>query len=202
MALPESNSSHDPLGSKSGGASSRWDAALVQRFREGDGAAFDAFIREQWPRLVYYVVDRVRALDLAEDIAQEALTRLWERRDTLEPTKSVLSYLYKIARNLIVDELRKVQVRRRWREEQLRGESARPLTALQLIEDREALDALQRALNALPERRREAFMLVHIQNLTVREAAEVMGNAPQTLANQVSAALAELRRALKPYLER
>lgn len=191
MALPD----------KTGDMSSGSKTSFVQRLREGDIAAFDAFIREQWPRLVYFLVDRVRALDLAEDLAQEALARLWERRSTLGPSTSALSYLYQIARNLAIDERRKLQVRVRWREEQEHAEPSRPLTPLQLLEDREALEALRRALEALPERRREAFMLVHIQNLSLKEAAEVMGNAPQTVANQVSDALAELRRKLKPYLE-
>ncbi len=112
------------------------------------------------------------------------------------------SYLYKIARDLIVDELPQgpgTAAVAPGAATRGKRQVAHPSPTRR---EQGGVDALQRALNALPERRREAFMLVHIQNLTVRQAAEVMGNAPQTLANQVSAALAELRRVMKPYVER
>jgi RNA polymerase sigma-70 factor, ECF subfamily len=192
MALPE------PI---TGDMSSGADSALIERLRADDVAAFDAFMREHWSRLVYYLADRVRARELAEDLAQESLARLWQQRRKLDPAGSALSYLYQIARNLAVDELRKVQVRRRFRDEQRRSAAVSTLTPLQLLEDREALEALRRALDALPERRREAFMLVRIQKLSIKEAAQVMGTAPQTLTNQVSSALADLRRSMKDYLE-
>lgn len=176
-------------------------AALIESLREGDAAAFDAFIRKQWPLLVFYLLQRVRVRDVAEDVAQDALARLWERRGTLDASSSVVAWLYQTARNLAVDELRKVQVRRRWRDAEKEAEPTLPPTQLQVVEDREVLDALRRALDALPDRRREAFTLVHMQNLSIRDAAEVMGNAPQTVANQVAAALADLRKVLKPYLD-
>lgn len=201
MAIAESDRSHRPSCSENGGVSAESNAALIERLRAGDVAAFDAFIREQWPRLVFYLMQRVRVRDTAEDVAQEALARLWERRRTLDASSSVVAWLYQTARNLAVDELRKVQVRRRWREAEKRAEPPLPPTQLQVVEDREALDALSRVLDELPDRRREAFTLVHIQNLSIRDAAEVMGNAPQTVANQVATALAELREALKPHLD-
>src|SRR5437016_4267795 len=68
------------------------------------------------------------------------------------------------------------------------------------LPDHDALAALDRAIAGLPGRRREAFTLVHVQQLSYREAAEVMGIAPQTVANQVAAALAQLRCQLKQLL--
>jgi RNA polymerase sigma-70 factor (ECF subfamily) len=201
MAIAESNRSHRRADSESEGASSEPKAALIERLRQGDVAAFDAFIREHWPRLFFYLLDRVRMRDVAEDIAQETLARLWERRRTLDASSSVVAWLYQTARHLAVDELRKIEVRRRWRDAQPEGDTAGPPTPLQVAEHRAVLEALRRALDALPDRRREAFTLVHIHNLSVRDAAEVMGNAPQTVANQVAAAVAELRRVLKPYLD-
>lgn len=184
-----------------GGMSSGLDARLIERLRQDDVVAFETFMRGHWARLFYYLIDRVRVRELAEDLAQETFARLWQQRHKLDPYGAPLSYLYHIARNLAFDELRKLQVRRLFRDEQSRSDSQSQLTPLRLLEDREALEAMQRALDAMPERRREAFMLVRVQKLSLKEAATVMGTAPQTVTNQVSAALAELRRALKNYLE-
>ena len=58
--------------------------------------------------------------------------------------------------------------------------------------------AMQRAIDALAPRRREAFTLFHLQNLSYREIAEIMEVQPQSVANHLQAALADLRVALGP----
>jgi RNA polymerase sigma-70 factor, ECF subfamily len=175
--------------------------AGAERLRAGDRIAFDAFITAHWAPLVHYIRDRVRVLEHAQDLAQESFARVWEQRERLDPSRSVVAYLYRVARNLVIDELRKLDVRRRWEEEALLDEPGAGLGTfgpgpLQRLEAEETLAALTRAIDTLPVRRREAFLLVHAHGLSYREAAEVMGTAPQTVANQVAAALAEVRRIL------
>lgn len=202
---PSEHRARYPAAGETGALPAGDGATYAEQLRDGNAQAFDAFIQEHWATVVYYVKQRVGVLEHAQDLAQESFARLWERRATIDPSKSVVTYLYQIARNLVIDELRKVEVRRRWEEEAHRvrpaAASAEDISApLRLIEDREALDALAPLVAALPDRRREAFILVHVQGLSYREAAEVMGNAPQTVANQATTALAELRRALGPLL--
>ncbi len=56
------------------------------------------------------------------------------------------------------------------------------------------------ALSRLPERRREVFVLVRQQGMSYREASAILGLSQQTVANHMSLALADLRRALEPHL--
>lgn len=202
MARHESLARREPPLPGTSDMTSTQDESLARRLRDGDVDAFDALVRDVWQRLVYYLIDRVRVRELAEDLAQEALARLWQHRANLEPTRSVRSYLYQIARNLATDELRRLEVQNRWRamEEARRRWDVDKVTPLRRVENREAMEALREALDQLPQRRREAFTLVHVQQLSHREAAEVMGTSPQTVANQVAAALAALRIALRPYI--
>lgn len=170
--------------------------------RRGDERAFQRFLDEHWARLVSYIVGRVGDAELAKDIAQDAFMRLWQQRRELDPDRSITAYLYKTALHRTIDELRKREVRARWSE---RAREAPPPTEasdspLRRLVDRELLQAVQRAIDRLPDRRREALTLVHVQDLSYREAAEAMGNAPQTVANQVAAALAQLRSELKGLL--
>ena len=112
----------------------------------------------------------------------------------------MITYLYQIARNLVIDEYRKAEVRERWSAElEASGVVAFP-TPLELLEHKQLLATVRRVIQELPERRREAFVLVHLQKLSHRQAADVMGTSPQTVANQVTAALAQLRRALQAHL--
>ena len=73
-------------------------------------------------------------------------------------------------------------------------------TPLQTLEEKELRAGLEAALRLLPERRKEVFMLARFQRLTYDEIAALMGISPQTVANQMSAALADLRRHLVAHL--
>lgn len=176
--------------------------ALAERIRRGDEQALDQLLEDRWAPLVTYVAARVGDIELAKDIAQDAFVHLWEHRRDIDPRRSVAAYLYQVARSRAIDELRKRVVRARWLEREQLGTPAAmgDGNPLRQLADREVLSILERAITGLPARRREAFTLVHVQGLSYKQAAEVMGSAPQTVANQVAAALAELRRELRELL--
>ena len=68
--------------------------------------------------------------------------------------------------------------------------------SLELVEQAEERAAVERAIAALPPRRREIFILVRVHGLSYGEVAEILQISPQTVANQMSAALTTLRRLL------
>src|SRR5207245_2115875 len=80
------------------------------RPRRDDETALDRLLEDRWRALVAYVLGRVGDVELAKDIAQEAFVRLWERRNTLDPGRSVVAYLYQVARRRAIDELRRQAV--------------------------------------------------------------------------------------------
>jgi RNA polymerase sigma-70 factor (ECF subfamily) len=175
------------------------DLAALAGLRDGDPAALDALMARHWSPLVAYARRLLGNIDAAEDFTQEAFVRLWERRAAFRPVGSVRCYLFLIVGNLIRDEGRKGRVRARSIGEGLWLRSE-PVDPIQLLEAEELRLAVDREIQALPARRREAFVLAHFHDLTYRQVAEVMGISPQTVANQVALALAALRHALAPLL--
>lgn len=176
------------------------DRELTRRLRYNDTAALDELLALYWEDLVRYAWSIVHSIDDAEDIAQQAFLQLWRRRTHLEHRGGGMhSYLLRIARNLSLNEQRrrKVVVRAGSR---LQDVAPHQPTPAEVVEEAELQAAVEAALEALPARRREVFMLVRFHGLSYRETAEVMGISPQTVANQLSSALAELRRALREYL--
>lgn len=167
--------------------------------RCGDVRAFDAFLKLTWVPLVHYVTPILGSVDDAKDVTQEAFVRFWEQRATLRPDGSARAYVYQIARNLAINEVKSHELHRSLN--QRRSEERPPVrTPGNVLESTELMVVIRRAVDALPERRREAFVLAHLQNLPHREVAEIMGISPQTVANQISAALSDLRVALRPFL--
>ena len=179
------------------------DRELVARLRRGDAGALDLLLQRHWPPVVAYLVRIVGSQDAAEDIAQRTFCRLWERRARWRDSGSLRGLVYRVARNLALSE------RRRWGAEARSAAAATglrpppaPPSPLELLEDRQLRHALDGAVQALPARRREVFVLRCIHGLSYREIAAITGTAPQTVANQLSRALATLRATLAPQLDR
>jgi RNA polymerase sigma-70 factor (ECF subfamily) len=175
------------------------EAALMERVREGDVAAFEELVDRFWGRTFSYARHLAGDRDRAYDIAQEAFTRLWQRKAEWRPTGSVVVWLLRTARNLVVNDQRKWSVRARWERRASREEIAGPRTPLEEVEGEELRAAMHRAVEALAPRRREAFTLFHLQNLSYREIAEIMEVQPQSVANHLQAAIADLRVSLGAF---
>jgi RNA polymerase sigma-70 factor, ECF subfamily len=171
----------------------------MHQVRAGDAKAFEAVVARYWASTALYAQHMVGDVDRASDIAQEAFARLWQRRAAWEPRGSVRIWLLRTSRNLIASEARRQAVRLRWAANVGRESPARPATPLQDAERAELRAAIQQAIDALPARRREVFTLFHVHDLSYREIAEIMEIRPQTVANYLQAAIADLRRLLSPY---
>jgi RNA polymerase sigma factor (sigma-70 family) len=191
----------DPRPSVHGGDGARRppDEVLMDEVRAGDGPALGALMERHWLPLVRYVARSVGGWDEGEDVAQEVFVRVWRGRSEWRPGGSVRSYLYQIARNLTVDRARHADVRARSAQTLLRarGRTATPVEVA--IRDELRAD-FEQALSELAPRRREAFVLVRLQGLTLREAGEVMELTPRTVANHVYLAVTDLAEALRQHL--
>ena len=177
------------------------DEALMERIRGGDSAALDALLKRYWDVVVAYARQILGDPAAAADTAQQAFIKLWQRREQWTPTGSVAAYIFRIARNAALNERRARRVRV-VSSENPRNNATRSVswTPLQTLEEKELRAGLEAALRLLPERRKEVFMLARFQRLTYDEIAALMGISPQTVANQMSAALADLRRHLVAHL--
>jgi len=176
------------------------DADLMHRIQSGEHRALDEALSEYWEPLVRYASGFLGSSDAAEDAAQEAFVRLWKHRNKWSATESLRAYLYRILRNYILDERRAQRVRSRWRERALLRKPHGPMTPVEYLEHGELSDAVSTALADLPPRRREVFTLARFHGLSYAEIAEAMDVSPQTVANQMSAALSTLRERLAPFL--
>jgi RNA polymerase sigma-70 factor (ECF subfamily) len=170
------------------------DLELIRRLRRDDTAALDVVLRRYWPPLVAYLVRLLGSTDAAEDVAQRTFCRLWDRRGSWRDDGSMRALIYRVARNLAISEQRHHDAE--MRSAALADVARSNPTPLQLLEDKQLRRELEGAIAALPERRREVFVLRCIHDLSYKEIAEVMGTSPQTVANQLSLALTTLRRSL------
>lgn len=170
---------------------------IMWNLKKGAARALQQLIDELWAELLRFAARELGDLELAEDVVQDAFVYLWRQRRAWEPGGSPRAYVYRIVRNRIIDERRKRRVRLRWARSAAGVRSSSPARPDQLFACSLITQAFNRAVAALPDRRREAFSLVILRGLSHEEAAYVMGVSKQTVSNQVAAALKVVRSAIR-----
>ncbi len=129
----------------------------------------------------------------ADDLAQDAMLKAWDARESFEMGTNMKAWTFMILRNQFYSEKR-----RSWRQSQLDQEVAeRTLMAVDDPEAPVALDELRQGLGMLPAEQREALILVGAGGFAYEEAAAICGCAVGTVKSRVSRA----RRALQEILE-
>lgn len=170
---------------------------LMPAIKGGSTRALGRLMSLCWEELVRHAARQLGDVEVARDVVQEAFIQVWERRRGWRPRGSARAYLYRIVRHLVIDEKRKQGVRRRWAESRQLVDAPRPPTPAEELDAKVLADAFEAAVALLPDRRREVFELVFQRGLSHAEAAAVLDISVQTVANQMSAALRSVRRAIK-----
>lgn len=178
------------------------DEDVLARIAQGDSAAL-VTLYERYARVVYGLALRMLGnRELAEDLVQETFWRVWRRSSTFNRERGrVAQWVFGIAHNLAIDELR----RQRLRPVSVYEDDARPV--LQALEDEKvdvagaALDGerrqvLLRALERIPDEQREVIELAYFGGLSQREIAERLNNPIGTVKTRVRLALQKLRSVL------
>jgi RNA polymerase sigma-70 factor (ECF subfamily) len=177
------------------------DVRLMLAFRAGDAAAFDALFRRWASPLLRYLARMLRDDAAAEDLVQEAFLRVHRARERYTPEARFSTWLYRIATNLALNELRRP--RRRERHASPDDEGGPELVA-PAVEAEGAVDARRRvgrtldALDALPEKQRAALCLAALEGLSyaeIAEALELSESAVKALVHRARCALADRLRA-------
>lgn len=173
------------------------DDALVDRMRRGDHAAFEAIFRAHHA-LLRAVAARLASPELAEEIVQDVLLSLWERRAALDVPGPLRAYLLTAVRFAAASAVRHAQVATR-HADAVRALHASPRLPDALVLDDERARAVEGAIARLPERCRMAFVLVRLEGLSYADAAAALGVSPKTVDAQMGHALRRLRDDLRAF---
>ena len=171
------------------------DETLLARYAMGDPRASAELAARLLPRVLNQATRMLGDVAEAEDVSQEAMLRLWRvAPDWRRGEAKVSTWLYRVTANLCTDRLRK-------RRDVLMDAEFDPvddaLAAEDTLQDQDRMNALQIALDALPDRQRQAVVLRHIEGLANPEIAQIM----QISARAVESLTARGKRALSAAFE-
>ena len=174
------------------GAPEQPDAHLVTRVLNGDDAAYATLVRRHQDLIYRHARGMGLDHDTSLDLMQDAFVRAYERLEDCRDGANYRSWLFRICRNLCLDELRNV---RRLCVPMSSIENANDLEPMHVVEDETTL-TLRAALDRLPQPLREAFLLKHDAGYTYEEVAEITEASPSAVKMRVHRA----REALRAFL--
>lgn len=187
------------------------DAALMLRVKQGDATAFAALVEKYKQPVMNLAWRTLRDETEAEDLAQNVFVQAWKSAERYQATAKFSTWLFTIARNLCLNEIRR---RTRHPAESLdqtrEDDGEQPLFQVEDKRLAAAPDELLRgelerkvdeALAALPENQRLALALCKQEELSYEEIAEVLDCSLSATKSLIHRARETLKARLKPYLQ-
>jgi RNA polymerase sigma-70 factor, ECF subfamily len=175
----------------------RTDEELMLSVKGGNKDAFTVLYRRHQNGLVNFCYQMLRNYEDAADVFQEAFRYLFLHAATYEPSAKFTTYLYRIARNLCIDILRR---RRRWNLQQLDTEIDVPEEGRaqeSKLENEEVEAHVKKALEEVPEPYREVVLLRLTQGLAYEDIASITEAPLGTVKSRLHAGFNFLRQIMK-----
>jgi RNA polymerase sigma-70 factor, ECF subfamily len=186
------------------------DHALVAATREGDETAFQELVRRYRNPITNFVYRMLNDYDRAVDLAQETFVRVYMSSERYQANYSFSTYIYRIASNLAISDLRQRKRRRvvpmPFYSDQENGEvevefpDPRVVHPDQTMIEEERRQAVGRAIASLPDKYRAAVVLRDIEGKSYEEISAVLGLSDGTVKSRINRARNLLKEKLRDYL--
>jgi len=173
------------------------DSTLMKRMAKGDRQAFARIIHRHQTAVLSIAYRYLGRREDAEEAAQEVFLRLWRAAARYRPEKPLPAYLRTLTVNYCLDSIRKPRLVALSDEESRARDHTGADGALQ---ETELNEALVRAMAVLPATQRLAVVLFHLEGLSMKETADLMGTSSKAVESLLTRARASLRTNLAPML--
>jgi RNA polymerase sigma-70 factor (ECF subfamily) len=187
--------------------SSLGDAELVEAFKAGKLSAFTQLVDRHQRSLINFFFHFCWDRQISEDCAQEVFLRLYAHLGTWEPQAKFTTFLFRVARNLWIDRARTAAVHGKPQsldaaggggdERPLRDRLAGPvLSPVDILSRQEEAEALQRAIELLPEDQKTVLILGEIQGMKYQDVAAILEIPVGTVKSRMHTAVERLKELL------
>jgi RNA polymerase sigma-70 factor (ECF subfamily) len=187
------------------------DEELMLACKEDSGEALEELYRRYHRQVYYFICRNYGRREQAEDIAQEVFLRVFRGRKAYEPTARFTVWLFRIVRNLCIDESRRYWNRNVSREAETIFEEGQ-ISPLDLVADEERdarrqideerdLKTIKDAIALLSPEQREVIVMNKFHGLSYQEIGDIIGSNAESVKQKAYRAHLRLRELLKPLLK-
>lgn len=178
---------------------SNTDEELIALLQQGRDRAFDELYNRYRDVLVRFVYQRMRSIDVAEEIVQEVFTTIWERRKTIVIQKKFSSYMYTSVRYVTLDYIKAHAITDEYVQEVVEASGPKSNSTEDYIYHEELQDAINKTTELLPKKAKEVFILSRFKNYSNKEIAVELNISTETVKYHIAYALKFMRVSLKGF---
>ncbi len=175
------------------------DFVLMRAIQKGDMVAFDSMVNRYKGRLMNVIGRMLSSTEEAEDVVQETFVRVYQHRQSFNFQHCFSTWIYTIGLNLARNELRKRRRFKFFEISDMKG-NEKELAVDPKLPSR-VPELLRGAVETLPEKYREAFILRDVEEMSYDEVAKILDVPLGTVKSRVNRARLMLRERLKPRME-
>ena len=172
---------------------------MIDNLRKGEHKTFEMLFKEWYVPMCRYAVSILQDDDEAKDVVQKFFCKLWDKHSEIDIRTSLQSYLYRSVHNECLNVIKKRKVKADYIEYASSSEVHQDKADKRVI-IKELEENVKKAIEKLPPRCKEIFLLSRMNNMTYSEIADSLGIAVGTVEIQMVKALRSLRNELKDYL--
>ena len=176
------------------------DNGLVEMIKEGDKSAFESLFRSQYSSLCTYANKFVQDVDTSEEIVQELFSQIWQKKEDLNITGSIESYLFRAVHNSCLNFIKHESIKDKYKQQTI-SDFTENIHAFPVdMEVNELHKKNLVTIDLLPQERKKVFTMNRFEGFKYKEIAEKLNISVKTVENQMGKALKFLRDELKEYL--
>lgn len=164
---------------------------LLQGIKERRVEAYEELYHLYYSKLTVFAQAYVYQQDVAEDIVQDTILKLWESSSKQKITSSIKSYLYASVRNKCINHLRRLKVEDKYRSKEM--DALKFSGNYEMVDDDELITKIKQAVEDLPEKSRIAFTMAVLQDMKYQEIADELGLSINTVKDHLKRAYRMLR---------
>jgi RNA polymerase sigma-70 factor (ECF subfamily) len=177
-----------------------YDAELMLRVKDGDGASFGVLLEKHRSAVVHFLYRMVQNSAVAEELAQEVFLRVYRSRGTYEPTAKFTTWLFRIATHLALNALRD---NRNERLQERLDDDGSDMPVRQVSDHRPSVEQsmvyqaklaeVRRAIALLPEKQRAAVLMHKYEEMEYSQIAKVLNCSESAVKSLLFRAYEALR---------
>jgi len=161
---------------------------------------FEMLFKQHYEPLCIFVFGMVKDYDTSEEIVQELFVNFWEKRNEIPDNISIKAYLYRAARNRVLNQIKHIKIKEDFKIFNQEDMSDTEQNIGNPAETSELQRMIAQALNKLPPERKKIFLMSREEGLKYKEIADELNISIKTVENQMGKALSTLCIELSDYL--
>lgn len=158
---------------------------LVIFLKIGDVLAFEQLYHNYKVRLYHNILRLIKTDEIAEELLQDLFVKIWVGRENLDPDKSFKAYLFKIAENLVYDFFRRAATNKKLENHLIATSPVKSNELEQEIYFKESTRVFNTAIEKLPPRRKQIYILCKVEGKSYEEVSNLLGISISTINEHI-----------------